>query len=117
MLLLTPGLITDTIGFLLFVAIRAAKLGQMVVPQRVEQGRVHIRTFGLGMTAPVHGRHLKRAARRISGESENIVDAEFETIDPDHKKDEEDGPVPLTDEKDRRGGSNGRKRNSPWRKP
>jgi UPF0716 protein FxsA len=116
LLLLTPGLITDTIGFLLFVPFVRRSLAKWLFRSALSKGAVHFRTFGFDSPSG------PRPGSETRGEpnfrrSENVVDAEFETIDPDHKKDEEDGPVPLTDEKDRRSGSNGRKRNSPWRKP
>jgi UPF0716 protein FxsA len=107
LLLLTPGLITDAIGFILFIPPLRRGLAKWLFRKALQRGTVNIRTFRRGDAGPP-GPGSKPRGRPTFVKSDNIVDAEFETIDPGEGK---SGPGAGDDEK------NGKpKRNSPWRK-
>ncbi len=117
LLLLTPGLFTDTIGLLLFVPPIRRGLARWAFSRALESGRVHIRTFGgAGGSGPPPGGPPPQGPQGPQGagsgftRSPDVVDAEFETIDPDEG---EEDATPLDRDKaagpKRRGGS-------PWRK-
>jgi UPF0716 protein FxsA len=105
MLLITPGLITDVIGFMLFIPPVRRGLAKWLFRKAMQSGAVHIRTFSTGNTgAPRPG--AKPRGRPAFVKSEDVVDAEFETIEPDEGK-----GTPANDNPDVE-----HKRNSPWRK-
>jgi UPF0716 protein FxsA len=105
LLLLTPGLISDVIGFLLFIPPIRRGLAKWLFLKALQGGTVNIRTFRRG-DAGAPGPGSKPRGRPTFVKSDHIVDAEFETIDPAEGKgasdDKETGDKP--------------KRNSPWRK-
>jgi UPF0716 protein FxsA len=105
LLLLTPGLITDTMGFLLFVPPIRRGLAKWLFRKATQSGNVHIRTFGRGAGGPA--RPGPEPGKRPSFvKSDDVIDAEFETIDADERK-------PGADDGEINGKQN---RNSPWRK-
>jgi UPF0716 protein FxsA len=111
LLLLTPGLFTDTIGLLLFVPPIRRGLAKWAFERAKRSGRVQFRTFGRG--GGDGGR--PRPGGPSPGDagftkSADVVDAEFETVDP---KDGEDGATPL--DRDRGAPGKGRTK-SPWRR-
>ena len=110
LLLLTPGLISDVIGFLLFIPPIRRGLAKWLFRKALQRGTVNIRTFRRG-DAGAPGPGSKPRGRPGFVKSDNIVDAEFETIDPDEGKDAK-GPPDAGDKET--GGKP--KRNSPWRK-
>jgi UPF0716 protein FxsA len=110
LLLLTPGLISDVIGFLLFIPPLRRGLAKWLFRKALQRGTVNIRTFRRGDTGPP-GPGSKPRGRPGFVKSDNIVDAEFETIDPDEGKGAT-GPAGADDKEP--GGKP--KRNSPWRK-
>jgi len=115
LLLLTPGLFTDAIGLLLFVPPIRRGLAKWAFGRATKSGRVHFRTFGGAGPGggPKPNRPGPEGPKRGDdgfSKSEDVIDAEFETIDPDKSG---DGGEPLDrDEKDRRGHG---KKDSPWR--
>jgi UPF0716 protein FxsA len=112
LLLLTPGLITDTIGFLLFIPPLRRGLTKWLFRKALQRGTVNIRTFRRG-DAGAPGPGSRPRGRPTFVKSDDIVDAEFETIDPGEDKGAT-GPDDGDDDK-KTGGKP--KRGSPWRKP
>lgn len=109
LLLLTPGLLTDTIGLLLFVPPFRRALAKWAFGKALASGRVHVRTYGAGSDGGPKPQAPPRGGKGFR-KSDDVIDAEFETIDP---KDNGDGAEPLDrDENDR---SRSRKKDSPWR--
>jgi UPF0716 protein FxsA len=109
LLLLTPGLLTDTIGLLLFVPPIRRWLARWISARMLSSGRVHVfrstqgRPSGpSGPSGPARPGPSRPAAGSGFKKSDNIVDAEFETIDPDD-----------TEPPSRNGSGKG---NSPWRR-
>lgn len=93
LLLLTPGLFTDAIGLLLFVPAVRRGLAKWVFGQALRKGHVHVRTYSQNGRP----RHQDTSFKR----SDDVIDADFETIDPVENRDEAE---PSNDGK-----------NSPWR--
>lgn len=120
-LLLTPGLLTDAIGLLLFVPAVRHTLGRYVFQRILSSGkmRFHYHGDGSGVEWTDFRDNIKPGTGSGPGEwpkdtgprrSDNVVDAEFETIAPED--DEKDGtPAQRADEKD-----SDRNKHSPWRK-
>jgi UPF0716 protein FxsA len=114
LLLLTPGLFTDMIGLLLFVPPIRRGLARRAFSRALKSGRVHIRTFGgAGGSGPPPGGPSPQGPQGANGgftRSPHVVDAEFETIDPD--EDDEDATRLDRD----KGAGPKRRGSSPWRK-
>lgn len=96
LLLLTPGFFTDAIGLLLFIPpVRRAAL-PWIFSGAVTRARVHVRSAGAsgGQSGPEsprkpeprsgQGEGSDRPQRPAPGfqKSDNVIDAEFETIEP-----------------------------------
>lgn len=90
-LLLTPGFMTDAIGFLLFVPPVRGLVAQAAVRYLLSHGRVHV--AGAGMHGGFHGAApgggpaagdgpTAGAGRRPSGAGP-VIDGEFQEVDPD----------------------------------
>ena len=118
LLLLTPGLFTDAIGLLLFVPPIRRWLGKWVFDRARRSGRVQFRSFGHG-GARDGGRGGDGPSPRPGGptpgdtsftKSADVVDAEFETVDPEEG---ENAATPLDRDRGARG-KDGTK--SPWRR-
>lgn len=121
-LLITPGLLTDVLGLLLFIPPIRRGLGRWVIKRAMASGAVHIRGFGGagdfgGGTRPGPGRGPAPKSgpppRGTKGfkRSSDVVDAEFETIEPrPGKNGKSDAASPDAGEPLRKDG------NSPWRK-
>ncbi len=110
LLLLTPGLLTDTLGFLLFIPPIRRGLAKWLFNRARRSSRIYMRTFG-GMGAGQPG--PEPSARPGPGfrKADDVVDAEFETIDPDEDRGDAERLEP--EEKDREGRPRG---DSPWRR-
>jgi UPF0716 protein FxsA len=113
LLLLTPGFLTDTIGLLLFVPPIRRGLAKWLLRRALSGGRIHIRTFegdarGPGPEAGP-GPRPRSGGKRGFRERGNVVDADFETVEPG-KTDGKAEPLEP-------GGDDGRRppRRSPWR--
>jgi UPF0716 protein FxsA len=122
-LLLTPGLLTDAIGLLLFVPAVRHALGRYVFQHLMSSSKVHFQYYGGDAEWTDFRENLRPGAGPRPGSktgewpkdtsphrSDNVVDAEFETIEPEDDK-KTGTPVERADEKD---GS--RNKHSPWRK-
>lgn len=122
-LLLTPGLLTDAIGLLLFIPAVRYALGRYVFQRLMSSGKVRFYNQGGGAEWTDFSENLRPGAepgpRPRPGDwpkdtgprrSDNVVDAEFETIDPEDDK-KTGTPVKRADEKD-----SDRNKHSPWRK-
>ena len=105
LLLLTPGLLTDTIGFLLFVPHIRRGLARWAFQKALRSGHVHIRTMGRGDAGGPPPGFRPRGGGTFK-KSDNVVDAEFETVDPS----ENGGGSHAAPADGKRNG------NSPWRK-
>ena len=83
LLLLTPGLLTDTIGLLLFIPPVRRGLARWLFRRAVDSGKVQFAAFGQSGT---QRRRPGPAGSTASGfkkpGNDNVVDAEFETISP-----------------------------------
>jgi UPF0716 protein FxsA len=111
LLLLTPGLLTDTIGLLLFIPPVRRGLARWFFRRAVESGKVRFAAFGQSAT---HGSAPRYSGSTASGfkkpGNDNVVDAEFETISPDQ---ESADATPLDDE---RGEASKDRKDTPWRR-
>ncbi len=110
MLLITPGLLTDLLGFLLFVPPIRRSLARWIVRKAIAGGSVRIRTFG--GTGPGVGPKPSPPPGKDGTftRSDNIVDADFETVAPGDQG--ASTPLDLEDPE----ASRKKDRNSPWRK-
>lgn len=105
-LLLTPGFLTDAIGLLLFIPPIRRGIGRWIFRKLARDGQVRFSTYGASSPGKPQG------GRPVAGgfkKADDIVDAEFETIDPD-KNDPKATPAERLDGKGRTD------RKSPWRK-
>jgi UPF0716 protein FxsA len=109
LLLLTPGLLTDTIGLLLFVPPFRRALAKWAFGRALESGRVHVRTHGASSSGGTKPQGQPGGGKGFR-KSDDVIDADFETIDP---QDNGDGAEPLDRDKNDRARS--RKKDSPWR--
>lgn len=73
-LLLTPGFMTDALGFLLFMPPFRAAAAQAIGRYVLSHGRVHVQTSGMG-PGPDHG-------NRSPGGGP-VIDGDFEEVPPD----------------------------------
>ena len=96
--LLTPGLITDTAGFLLLVPALRGRLARWAFEKLRTHGSIHVTTFGRG-DAPADDVH-----RGAPGEGP-VIDGEYVRVDGDAERSQ-----PKSDAK--RKGKTGRQ--SPW---
>jgi UPF0716 protein FxsA len=111
LLLLTPGLLTDAIGLLLFIPPVRRGLARWLFRRAVESGKVKFAGFGQPRTH--HGRpgHAGSATSGFKKPgNDNVVDAEFETISPDEAAAD---ATPL-DEKGKRAPKD--RKDTPWRR-
>jgi UPF0716 protein FxsA len=108
MLLLTPGFLSDAIGLLLFVPPIRRGVGRWVFRKLARSGTVRFSTFGAS-SGPAQPQGGRPAASGGFKKADDVVDAEFETIDPD----ETDPKAPGTERLDGKGRTNPK---SPWRR-
>jgi len=73
-LLLTPGFMTDALGFLLFVPPLRAAAAQAIVRYLLTHGRVHVATSGGSPGAGPRG--------AAPGGAGTVIDGEFEEVEP-----------------------------------
>lgn len=95
-LLLTPGFVTDTMGFLLLVPPLRQLIGAKVIMKLVQSGNIRT-NFGGGRSYGAAGTGGANSSRRPSGKAGNgpIIDGDFEDISPDdHPKPANDGAAP-----------------------
>ena len=109
LLLLTPGLFTDAIGLLLFVPPFRRALTKWAFGRALESGRFHVRAYGASANGGTKPQGPSRGGKGF-GKSDDVIDAEFETIDP---QDNGDRAEPL--DRDENNRSRSRKKDSPWR--
>jgi UPF0716 protein FxsA len=76
-LLLTPGFVTDTIGFLLFVPPLRRWIGTSIAAHLQRTGRLH-------MSATMGGTQQEQRDRR-DGDGV-VIDGDYEEVDPDARK-------------------------------
>ncbi|HKJ62283.1 MAG TPA: FxsA family protein, partial [Hyphomicrobiales bacterium] len=111
LLLLTPGLLTDTIGLLLFVPPVRRGLARWVFRRAVQSGKVKFATFSQSQT---HGSDPRYTGGGTSSfkkpNNDNVVDAEFETISPD---DQAEDVTPLDSKDDDNPKT---RKDTPWRR-
>lgn len=87
-LLLTPGFVTDTMGLLLFVPPFRRALIKAAFLRLLRGAHVHFRVYrnergGQGGQGPTRPKSRSGKPHK----TDNVVDAEFETIDPPDKRD------------------------------
>jgi UPF0716 protein FxsA len=104
-LLLTPGFFTDAVGFALFVPPFRRALARRIFRYMMRSGNVFI--VGGGPEDEPPGGRRERDDGRRSPEQDNIIDVDYEPVDEDRERREEDGPD---------GEEHPRHRSSPWRK-
>lgn len=75
-LLLTPGFLTDTVGFLLLVPGLRRRMGQSFIGFFKRNGRFTMHTAGPGQPG-------EPGRRPGYGRGDGVIDGEYETIDPD----------------------------------
>lgn len=110
LLLLTPGLLTDTIGLLLFVPPFRRGLAKWAFGKALESGRVHVRTYGANSSGGTKPQGPPPRGDKGFRKADDVIDAEFETIDP---KDNGGEAEPL--DRDQNDRSRSRRKDSPWR--
>lgn len=116
-LLIVPGFLTDVIGFLLFIPSIRRLVGRNVVRRLLASKHMKFRYYG--NTSQPHSPEPPRPGMRPKDtgpkKSDNVVDAEFETVDP--RKDFKTGTrAKRVDEKDASGKKDTNEKSSPWRK-
>lgn len=99
--LLTPGLITDTAGFLLLVPALRRGLAHWLFGKIIASGDVHVRTFGGGGSGPGP---RDRGPEKDGGRRGPVIEGEAEELGGDTK--ESDALPPGRDR---------RNKSSPWR--
>ncbi len=104
-LLLTPGFLTDAFGLLLFVPPIRRAVGRWVFQKLARSGQVRFSTFG--SSGPAEPQPRKPVGGGFK-KADDVVDAEFETIDPD-----ETDPKAPPQRLDGKGRTDPK---SPWRK-
>jgi UPF0716 protein FxsA len=111
LLLLTPGLLTDTIGLLLFVPPIRRGLARWIFLRAVRGGKVKFAGFshsqGRG-PGPAYSESKTSGFQRPS--NDNVIDAEFETIPPEEGI-QEDASFADDDKENPRG-----RKDTPWRR-
>lgn len=115
LLLLTPGLLTDAIGLLLFVPPIRRGLAQWVFRKTLKSGQVRYARFRQSTAAGPQSPPHQTAGNQNSynhPDNDNVVDADFETVAP-HQASDDVTPLDADDEAAR---GEGRK-DTPWRKP
>ncbi|MGB0681313.1 MAG: FxsA family protein [Magnetovibrionaceae bacterium] len=98
-LLLTPGFLTDAIGFALFVPPLRAVLGQSIAQWMVRSGKVQV--HGNGVQGGAGFRPQSGQDPRPQGRAGPVIEGEFEEVEPGQPKpdspwhaDKSDGPKP-----------------------
>ena len=105
-LLLTPGFLTDALGLLLFVPPIRRGVGRWIFRKLSQSAQVRFSTYGA--SGPAKPQEPRPAASGGFQKADDVVDAEFETIDPD-----ESGKQPPGAKLDGKGRGDPK---SPWRK-
>ena len=105
-LLLTPGFLSDALGLLLFVPPIRRGVGKWVLGKLARSGQVRFATYGASAPAEPKGGRPTPAGGGGFKKADDVVDAEFETIDPGEK-------APPAERLDGKGRAD---RKSPWRK-
>lgn len=101
LLLLTPGLLTDTVGLLLFVPPVRRGLARWAFRNALKKGNVRFTGFQQtqgGQTTRDHGPGHTSGPGFNKPSNDNVVDAEFETVNTSGNKDE-GTPLETDDEK------------------
>ena len=106
MLLLTPGFLTDVFGLLLFIPPIRRNVGRWILRKLMRNGQVRFSTYAASGTVEPEAR---KPARNVFKKADDVVDAEFETIDPA----EQDPKAPRGEPLDGKGRG---ERKSPWRR-
>ncbi|MCH9808973.1 MAG: FxsA family protein [Alphaproteobacteria bacterium] len=94
--LLTPGLITDTVGFLLLVPVLRMSLAKWLLRRILESGRVNVSVFrGSAEDGSYSESHTEYQSR--PGPQDGVIDGEFERVDettirPGRSPQGKDGP-------------------------
>jgi UPF0716 protein FxsA len=117
LLLLTPGLLTDTIGLLLFVPPIRRGLARWAFSKAAKNASVKFSTFtysGMDEPGPHTGPRRGNAAGFTKPSNDNVVDAEFETIDPASTSSE---GTPLEPDDDDANSTPSGKKDTPWQRP
>lgn len=103
-LLLTPGFLTDTVGFLLFIPQLRRGLGRWIFRRLSRSATVHVFEAGMG---PGNGKPPRGSDKR----GPTIIDVEYERVD----EDERDRRSPDEDAADQKTGRGRTPRGkSPW---
>ncbi|MBX2805435.1 MAG: FxsA family protein [Hyphomicrobiales bacterium] len=110
LLLLTPGLLTDAIGLLLFVPPVRRGLARWFFSRAVKKGKVRFSTFAQTQSAGPEAHYSSRGPSSSQRpERDNVVDAEFETINPEEEND-------ATPPAGKDGKSSRPNKDTPWRR-
>lgn len=112
LLLLTPGLLTDTIGLLLFVPPVRRGLARWVFLRAVQSGKVKFASFSHSHSqgsGPAYSGSKTSDFQRPG--NDNVIDAEFETIRPDEKMQDDASPTDADDK-----GNPKDQTDTPWRR-
>jgi UPF0716 protein FxsA len=81
LLLLTPGLFTDVLGLLLFVPPIRRGIAKWLFAKAIKSGNVHFRAYRQGQGPKAQSRQPPPRSSDFK-RSSNVVDAEFETVEP-----------------------------------
>lgn len=105
-LLLTPGFLTDVFGLLLFVPPIRRGVGRWILRKLTRSGQLRFYTHAASST---EGPQAGKPAPGGFKKADDVVDAEFETIDPA----KDDPKAPRAEPLDGKGPAD---RKSPWRR-
>jgi UPF0716 protein FxsA len=86
-LLATPGFVTDTVGLLLFVPAVRQKFARFLFQRFLQSASFHVYYNSQQDPGPATKPRNEKMHKQ-----EDVIDADFETIEPDEKSDKEDSP-------------------------
>ena len=92
-LLLTPGFLTDTVGFLLLIPGLRERMGRSVVGLFTRNARFTMHSAGMHHPGGPGG----PGYRGGMGRGDGVIDGEYETIDPDEPTKPKESPKPAND--------------------
>jgi UPF0716 protein FxsA len=104
--LLTPGLITDTAGFLLLVPPFRHGLARWAFAKLQQSGNVRVWTAGGPAGSPGGGSGRDPRGRQRGPEGEPVIEGEYEEVEPNSEEPARDRSSPPVSDQD----------GSPWRK-
>jgi len=108
--LLTPGLLTDTVGFSLLVPAFRFRLAHWIFDKIKNSGHMQVHTFGTGPgPAPGTGHGAPGAGQHPHGGPGSVIEGEFKDMEDEPSEDQKTEEEPLSPK-------SSDPKSSPWRK-